>query len=311
VSDLDPTRAERLAAEFGVSRIESTSALAQRDDVDAVVLCVPADRHAEIGVELAEAGKHVLTEKPIDTDPARALALIRAAARHRVVLSVVSQHRFHADVLWLRELLARRVLGQPLLIDAFSLWSRDQAYYDAAPGRGRHLRSEGGVLLNQAVHCLDLMLWLFGPVASAMACQGTLTHRIAVEDTAALTLSFESGALGTLVASTSGLQEAERLEVRCEQGSVVLAGGVVTRSEWSRGLEPGSPPSRLEAKPRESDPLEPFRCQHRDFARAIASRTAPTVTGAESLAVLELIRAAYCSSATGERVKPLRQDTAR
>jgi predicted dehydrogenase len=302
VSDIDRERAERFAAANGSPAVLAPDAVAQQGDIDAVVLCVPADRHAELGAAFARAGKHVLSEKPIDTDPVRALELIHSAARARVALSVVSQHRFHPDVLWLRELLASGALGRPVLIDAFSLWSRDQAYYDEAPGRGRHLRSEGGVLLNQAVHCADLMLWLFGPVASVASHGATLTHAMAAEDTLALSVAFESGALGTLSASTSGLQEAERLEVRCEKGSVVISGGVAVRCEWARGLELAPPPS---ARPGAAAPdkLEPFRRQHRDFAAAIAAGREPTVRGAEALAVLELILGAYRAAETGERVK--------
>jgi len=303
VGDIDAARAAAFARANGPLRTASAEEIARCDEIDAVLLCVPAERHAELGLRFAEAGKHVLSEKPIDTDPARARALIRSAESRGVALSVVSQHRFHPDVLWLRDLLRSGRLGRPLLIDAYSLWSRDQAYYDAAPGRGRHRPHDGGVVLNQAVHCLDLMLWLFGPAASVMSHAVTLTHEIAVEDTAALSLSFASGALGTLVASTSGLQEAERLEVRCERGTVVLAAGVATRCEWIRGLEAPPPPSAAQASA--PDPLEPFRRQHRDFARAIAAGTRPTVQGSEALAVLELTLAAYESARTGERVKLL------
>jgi predicted dehydrogenase len=303
VSDIDTARAVAFASAHQPLRAATADEIERRSDIDAVLLCVPAERHADLGLRFVESGKHVLSEKPIDLDPARARTLIRAAEGRGITLSVVSQHRFHPDVLWLRHLLRSGLLGRPLLIDAFSLWSRNQDYYDAAPGRGRHHRSEGGVVLNQAVHCLDLMLWLFGPAASVASQEGTLTHRIAVEDTAALSLSFASGALGTLVASTSGLHEAERLEVRCERGTAVLSAGIATRCEWSRDLEIPPPPSRTQSLPAAADPLEPFRRQHRDFARAIAARTSPTVRGAEALAVLELALAAYESARTGERVK--------
>jgi len=301
VCDIDRARAERFAQAHGNPPVLDPSELAGSPEIDAVVLCVPADRHAELGVRFARAGKHVLSEKPIDTDPLRALALIQAAATAQVTLSVVSQHRFHPDVLWLRQLLTSRAMGRPLMADAVSLWSRNQAYYDEAPGRGRHVRNDGGVLLNQAVHYVDLLLWMFGSVASVAAHAATLNHQIAVEDTISLSLAFESGALGALTASTSGLQEPERLEVRCERGTVVLSGGVATRVELGRGLEVPPPPSRS-AKPA-ADPLEPFRRQHQDFASAIAERRAPTVRGEEAMAVVELILASYRASETGERVK--------
>ncbi|HXX48777.1 MAG TPA: Gfo/Idh/MocA family oxidoreductase, partial [Myxococcota bacterium] len=192
-------------------------------------------------------------------------------------------------------------LGRLVLAEAATIWRRDQAYYDAAPGRGRHVRAEGGVLLNQGVHILDLLLWLCGPVQAVSSHSATLTHAMAAEDTSALSLRFTSGALGTVVGTTSTLAEPERIELRCELATVAIAGGVVTRfqSEPSAGL---SPPPGLSGKAMPSDKLEPFRRQHRDFAEAVRAKRAPTVTGAEGLAVVELIAAAYRAAETGASV---------
>lgn len=301
VVDVDPARARAFAERFGARVVADVKTLARRDEIDAVVLALPADRHAEAGLICVEADKAVLSEKPIDTDPARAAALARAADEHGVTLSVVSQNRFFDDVLWLRDLLVRRVLGRPLLIDVATLWRRDQAYYDGAPGRGRHVRAEGGVLLNQGVHCVDLMLWLFGAALSVASHAATLTHQIAVEDALSLSIAFASGALGTLLASTSTLAEPERLEVRCERGTVVISGGTAVRVECEPGIALPPRPSAAGAAVA-SDKLEPFRRQHRDFAAAVRAGRAPTVTSQQARAVLDLILAAYRSSELGQRV---------
>jgi predicted dehydrogenase len=301
VVDLERARAEKFAAEYGAQVLPDVAALAGRDDVDAVMLCLPADRHAEAGLVLAAAGKHVLCEKPIDVDPERARRLVQVARERAVTLSVVSQNRFGDDVLWLRQAIQSGALGRPVLIQVESLWQRDQAYYDGAPGRGRTDRREGGVLLNQAVHGVDLMLWLFGEAASVGSHAATLTHQLAAEDTIALSLAFRSGALGTCIASTSSLQEPERVEVRCERATARLVGGIVVQLEHTGELALRSPPSRAAPKPPASDRLELFRRQHRDFARAVAARSEPSVTGPQALGVLELILAAYRSAESGRR----------
>jgi UDP-N-acetyl-2-amino-2-deoxyglucuronate dehydrogenase len=299
VFDLDAARAKDFAARFGTRAAESFESLLSSGDVESVVLAVPADRHAELGLRCVEAGKALLSEKPLDVLPARAAALVRAAALRGVPLSVVAQNRFFDDVAWLRQALASGALGRPVLVEAATIWHRDQAYYDAAPGRGRLVPSEGGVLLNQAVHCLDLVLWLCGGVVSIASHSATLTHEMACEDTATLSLRFASGALGSVVATTSTLAEPERIEVRCERATVALCGGVAVRFDGER-LEGVLPPPSLRVRaPATVDKLEPFRRQHRDFAAAVRHRRPPTVTGAEGLAVVELIAAAYRASAQG------------
>ena len=301
VVDTDRARAEAFAKRLGVPVAELAALLAS-SEIESCVLAVPADVHARLGLACVAAGKAVLSEKPLDVDPARAAALVRAAETSGVPLSVVAQNRFFDDVQWLRETLASGRLGRIVLAEAATVWRRDQAYYDGAPGRGRHERAEGGVLLNQGVHMLDLMLWLCGPVESVSSHSATLTHTIAVEDTASLSLRFASGALGTLVGTTSTLAEQERIEIRCERATVALSGGAVTRFQSDPGLEVPPPPS-AGGTARADDKLEPFRRQHRDFANAVRAKRAPTVTGVQGLAVVELIAAAYRAAETGESVR--------
>lgn len=300
VADPIAERAEALASRHGVRAENGVDALAHSADVDAVLVSTPPTLHAALGARLVEQGKHVLLEKPIDLDPEAARALVRLSAERDVRLSVVSQHRFRDDVSWLRALASEQTLGRPIHVHASSLWSRDQNYYESAPGRGHTDPADGGVLLNQAVHTIDLLLWMFGPAREVSAQTATLTHRIAVEDSAVVSATLEGGVLVTLVASTSVYpQSSERFEVRFEHGIVVLEGGRVTRIE----MRPNHPP--LDAPNAErppTDPLEGFRRQYRDFVRAARGGSEPCVTGAESCAVLDFIRAAYRSAATGRSV---------
>jgi UDP-N-acetyl-2-amino-2-deoxyglucuronate dehydrogenase len=285
VYDVDRARAAAFADPFGVEACESLEQLLARDDVEACLLCVPSPLHAAVGLRCLAAGKHVLSEKPIDVDLARARELAAEAERRGLVLSVVSQHRFQDGVAWLRGVLASGVLGRVLLADGFSLWKRDQAYYD---GRDP---AEGGALLNQAVHLVDLVLWLCGPVDGVTGRRATLTHEFPCEDTAVLTLAFRSGALGTLTTSTSVVpQEPERLELRCERGTVVLSGWQVARAECTPGVVLPAAPARPD------DPLLPFRRQHADFARAVRGGRAPLVTAEQACDVLALVLDVYRST---------------
>jgi len=303
VFDLDSARASDLASQHGVEPASGYAELLERPGVDAVLVTTPATAHAEVALPAIESGKHVLLEKPIDVDLERARALLAAAEDHDKILSVVSQNRFHDDVLWARRALTSGVLGRPILITAFSLWSRDQQYYDAAPGRGRHDAREGGVLLNQGVHYLDLMLWLFGRPRTVSGHRGLLTHEIAGEDTLTLSLEFESGAMGTFQASTSVFpQQPERIEVRCSKGGFTLCGGCATDWKWRDEIDLDPPPSASAGS--EPDRLEPFRRQHRDFADAILEARPPLVTAREAFDVLALIQTVYQSPDPVARVQP-------
>ncbi|MFQ5698826.1 MAG: Gfo/Idh/MocA family protein [Myxococcota bacterium] len=297
VAAADPLRerACALAERYDARPETSVEALAGADDIEAVVISAPAPLHAALASKLIASGKHVLIEKPIDTDPTAARALVARAHPRHAILSVVSQHRFGLDVGWLRDRVRDGALGRPISIVASSLWSRDQHYYEAAPGRGRSDASEGGVLLNQAVHTIDLLLWIFGPARSLSASCATLTHRIAVEDNACIQVRLESGALATLIASTSVFPQAsERFEVHFEHGAVVLEKGrvVMLQSRPDRPL----PPLPSHSAPAETDRLEGFRLQHLDFIAAVRGDREPLVTGPEACAVTELVAAAYASA---------------
>lgn len=288
VCDLDPARAAAFAETHKVAAADSFGEMIQRDDVDAVLITAPATTHGELAYAAVECGKHVLIEKPIDVDLQAADRLIAAATARNVKVSVVSQNRFFDDVRWAHDLITRGVLGTPISASVFSLWSRDQKYYDAAPGRGRHDATEGGVVLNQAVHCVDLMLWLMGPAKSVRGFRALRAHEMAAEDTSCIVVEFQSGALGTLHSSTAVYpQEPERLELRFEHGTIVLSGGrAITFSHRSSEKIDG-PPQGPESQA--SNKLSAFRRQHEDFAAAIRSDRDPLVTAADARAVLRFI----------------------
>jgi predicted dehydrogenase len=254
----------------------------------------------------ARAGRHLLVEKPLEVTRARAEALAALAARHGVTLGVVFQHRFRPAALRLRQAVAAGELGELLSCSASIRWWRDAAYF-VQPGRGMRARDGGGVLLTQAIHTLDLLLHLAGPVArvAAFACTSPL-RAIDTEDIAAAALRFASGAIGTVDATTVAEPGfPERIELAGTGGSAVL---VAERLELH---VKGRPPEVLDrglAGGGGADPMAfdhgPHRAMWTEMLDAIAERRAPSNAGVTGLPVLRLIEAMLESAASGAFVDP-------
>jgi UDP-N-acetyl-2-amino-2-deoxyglucuronate dehydrogenase len=320
VTDIAPERATSFAATYECGAERDLDALLARDDVDVVSVCVPSGLHAQVGIRAAAAGKHLVVEKPIDVSLEAADRLITAAATARVALTVISQHRFDRGLIELRRLLDEAQLGRLVLGEASTKWYRSQAYYDSAAWRGTWAL-DGGSLMNQGIHYADLLLWTMGPVAEVTALFSTETHLIEAEDTALAVLRFTSGAVGTIVASTAVFPGfAQRLEVSGTRGTVVIEDGEIIRCDLSAdGAEPGvrgrrdargSAPSAAAAKPADLE-IASHAAQIADLLDAIDEGRAPSVTGADGRAVLEIVQAVYESARDGRTVRlPMAQHVA-
>lgn len=315
VIDLDEERAAQRGAEFGVDHSTDLEAVLRRPDVDAVCVCVPSGRHAEVGVRAALAGKHLVVEKPIDVTLEAAGRLIEACRASGVQLTVISQHRYDPGVRRLRELLDSGRLGRPILGDAVVKWYRTQEYYDSGGWRGTWALDGGGCLMNQGVHYVDLLQWMMGPVDSVFARFSTAAHQIDVEDVVVAALRFRSGALGSLEASTAvypGLPE--RLEVTGTGGTVIVEAGSLRvcelkdekgeTSPYGGKLRPAAPPGG------ETGSADPAAISHyghreqiREFLAAIATGGEPMLSGEEGRKPLEIVLAVYESARTGREVQ--------
>jgi UDP-N-acetyl-2-amino-2-deoxyglucuronate dehydrogenase len=304
VTDVEPDRAASLATAHDCVAEPDLDALLARDDVDVVCVCVPSGLHADVGIRAAAAGKHLVVEKPLDVSLAAADRLIEAARQAGVVLTVISQHRFDPGLLELRRLLEDGALGRLVLGEASTKWYRSQAYYDSSAWRGTWAL-DGGSLMNQGIHYADLLLWSMGPVAEVTALFSTQTHQIEVEDSALAVLRFESGALGTVVTSTAVFPGfAQRLEISGTSGTVVIEDGEIIRCELSadgaktgqhgRVTENGRVPSAA-ATPAGLD-IASHAAQISDLLEAVDEGRAPSVTGEDGRAVLELVCAVYESA---------------
>src|SRR5215472_10646863 len=231
ITDVEPERTKSLAARHDCAAEPDLEALLARDDVDVVSVCVPSGLHAEVGIRAAAAGKHLVVEKPLDVSLAAADRLISAARAAGVVMTVMSQHRFDKGLIELRRLMDDGRLGRLVLGEASTKWYRSQAYYDSGAWRGTWAL-DGGSLMNQGIHYLDLLLWTMGPVTEVTALYSTQTHQTEVEDTALAVLRFASGAVGTVIASTAVYPGfAQRLEITGTGGTVVIEDGEITQCD--------------------------------------------------------------------------------
>lgn len=263
--------------------------------VDLVVECGPSEAHATHALAALRAGQGIVVEKPLATSLADARAVVALATERGLFGSVVSQRRFEPQHVALKRLLDAGALGRPLLGQASLGWWRDDAYYAAAAWR--RTSPGGGVLLNQAIHSVDLLLWLLGD-AAASGFEGTLDRPTDAADTAALALRFHSGALGVVAATTANPPGAPALlTIRTTTGSVTLAHDTVV--EWTfPGVEPPQADGRTATGA--TDPTAIGRAGHdaqwRDIADAWASGRPPSVTLADGLRAVEACLAPRASA---------------
>jgi UDP-N-acetyl-2-amino-2-deoxyglucuronate dehydrogenase len=198
VCDVVPERAEAAARKAGgVPWFTNLDDMLRAGGFDVVSVCTPSGLHPEHGMAAAEAGFHVLTEKPVGIDLPRVDRLIETCDRKGVRLFTVLQNRLNPTIELLRQALDKGRFGKPCFVEVNVFWTRPQDYYDQAPWRGTWAL-DGGAFMNQASHYVDLAQWLGGDVDEVVALTGTLGRDIEAEDTGAAVVRFKSGAIGTL-----------------------------------------------------------------------------------------------------------------
>jgi UDP-N-acetyl-2-amino-2-deoxyglucuronate dehydrogenase len=310
-TDVVPGAAAAFAAEHGCAAEPDLGTLLARRDVEVVCVCVPSGLHAEVGVQAAKAGKHLIVEKPIDVSLEAADRLIEAARAAGVALTVISQHRFDPGLVELRRLLDEDALGRLVLGEASTKWYRSQAYYDSAAWRGSYAM-DGGSLMNQGIHYVDLLRWCMGPPAEVTAVCSTQTHQIEAEDTSLAIVRFVSGAVGTILSSTAAFPGfPQRLEITGTEGTVTVEDGRIVRRAFGAGAAgaPAAPEAHGDDRPAEgtaSDPgaldIASHAAQIADLLAAVDTGREPAVSGESGREALEVVCAVYESSRTGRPV---------
>ncbi|MFO1063997.1 MAG: Gfo/Idh/MocA family oxidoreductase [Pirellulales bacterium] len=307
-------KAEKLAAEFGGQAMTDLDAMLARPDIDVVTICTPSGAHMEPCIAAAKAGKHVIVEKPLDVTLKRCDAMIAACEAAGVQLGTIFPSRFHKSSQLLKKSIDEGRFGKLTLGDAYVKWYRTQAYYDSGAWRGTWKLDGGGALMNQAIHSVDLLLWLMGPAVEVSAHTATLAHeRIEVEDVATATVRFASGALGVIEATTAAYPGSlKKIEISGTEGMAVLEEESIIKWDFAKM-------SKRDQQLREemlnntktgggaADPAAIGHHAHaalfRDFLKAVKEGKTPSTHGTEGRRSVELILAIYKSAKTGKTVK--------
>lgn len=300
-------RRDDLAKHYPFPTCDSLDAILADESVDAVIVLTPAATHLDIVRRCAEAGKHVLLEKPVEITTRRATELVETCERFGVTLGIVFQHRFRTAATTLAQLLAANMLGRIATCSASVRNWRPQKYYDE-PGRGTYARDGGGVLITQAIHTLDLMLSLAGPVEEVRGYTATTPlHNMESEDYAAAAVHFANGAFGTIEATTAAYPGfPDRIEITGTRGSAVLAGTALDVAYLDGSRRQITPPGNA-AGGAGADPMAFTHEWHRaviaDFLDALDEGRPPRVSGREALVVHRLIDALVEAGRTGATVR--------
>jgi predicted dehydrogenase len=301
VTDVDPDRARAFAADFGCTAGADLGTLCARDDIDAVVVCVPHALHADAAVAAMTAGKDVVVDKPIDVTLEAADRVIATEVHTGRVVTVMSQRRFEPAVQWARQAIEHGELGLITFASAITTQWRPQSYYDSGGWRGTKAVNGGGAAIALGIHALDLMLSLVGEPIRVQAEMACLAHeRIDVEDALVATIRFASGAVGSFTATTAAYPgRPSRVCVYGDRGSVELGEGTVEFAQPAAPLRFATMPG---PKPGHGDAQAAHRAQFVDFIAAVRERRAPAVTTRDGRLALATIAAMYASARSGGAV---------
>jgi len=283
-------------------------------EIDAITICSPSGAHLEPALAAAACGKHIIVEKPLEITTERCDMIIRAAQSANVKLGVTFQSRFHESSQLLKAAVDGGRFGTITLGDAYVKWFRTQQYYDSGAWRGTWALDGGGALMNQAIHSVDLLLWLMGPVAEVNARTATMTHqRIEVEDVAIANLLFKNGSLGVIEATTTAFPGSlKRIEICGSGGMAILEEEDL--KQWtfaSETPEDEAIRARMAGKTKTGggagDPAAIGHHGHtmlfNEFTAAILEDRVPLIDGKEGRRSVELIQAIYESAKTGQTIK--------
>lgn len=322
VCDVDQQRLHAVGDRYGARKYTDYQEMLADPDVEVVSIALPSGMHAEAGIKAAQAGKHIVVEKPIDIDLDRIDALISAARKANVKLAAVFQSRYHPMYRMIKQVLDSGRLGKLFGIHADLFWWREQSYYeDEEHGKwkGTWALDGGGSLANQGIHTLDLVQWLAGPVESVFGYMGRCAHDIEAEDKASAVLRFRNGAIGSINVTTAAWPGGgDTLTIHGENGTIATAKSRDVLEIWKmRDDTDGSeerellsrfgPPEKREGTTVATDPTATALHGHQpifaDIMEAIRGDREPYITGESARKPVEIMLAIYQSCRTGQKVE--------
>jgi UDP-N-acetyl-2-amino-2-deoxyglucuronate dehydrogenase len=286
----------------GYSRLDDMLAGSK---ADVVVLATPSGLHPDQAIEIAQAGRHVMTEKPMATRWEDAKRMVAACDAARVRLFVVKQNRRNATLQLLKRAVDQGRFGRVYMVAINVFWSRPQAYYDSAAWRGTW-EFDGGAFMNQASHYVDLLDWLIGPIESVQAYTATLARDIEVEDTGVMSVRWRSGTLGTV--SVTMLAYPKNFEgsitILGEKGTVRVGGVAVNEIQHWEFAEPHADDENVKKASYETTSVYGFGhpLYYDNVIKVLRGEAEPETDGREGLKSLEVLIATYLSARDGRRV---------
>lgn len=294
-----PERVAAAEAQFGVPCETEYERVLGRSDVDVICICTPSGLHAAQAVAAAQAGKHVLVEKPMALTLADADAMIAASRQAGTVLAVALQRRTDPDFAAVHTAIQSGDLGRMVLGVVNIPYLRTQSYYDSAAWRGTWALDGGGALMNQGIHLIDLLLWYMGDIADVQARYDTMAHAIEVEDCITATVRFANGSFGSIAATTAAAPGfPHRVEVYGTRGGVQIEGETIVR--WQADQQPGRSAQAPVDAGAGAAPTGISAVGHTrlmgDLVEAIRQGRAPLVPGEEGRRSLAAVLAIYAAA---------------
>jgi UDP-N-acetyl-2-amino-2-deoxyglucuronate dehydrogenase len=305
VCDIDPKALAAAVETTGATSYTSLAEMLAKCDADAYILTTPSGLHANQAIEIAAAGHHVITEKPMATRWEDGKRMVDACDAAGVRLFVVKQNRRNATLQLLKSAVDKKRFGRIYMVNLNVFWTRPQEYYDQAKWRGTW-EYDGGAFMNQASHYVDLLEWIVGPLESLHAYTATLERDIEAEDTGVVNLRWRSGALGSM--NVTMLTYPKNLEgsitILGEKGTVRIGGVAVNEVQHWDFLEPDEDDQKVKDASYETTSVYGFghALYYDNVIRVLRGEADPETDGREGLKTLEVLIATYLSARNGKRV---------
>ena len=312
VCDIDMPKGEAFAEKYGTAFYEDYRQMLHQSGIDAVSICTPSGLHSEMTITAAEAGIHVLCEKPMAITVPQIDAMIAAAEKADIKLEVIFQRRTYETTQRVRKAVQAGILGQMTLGDAYLKYYRSPDYYKSADWRATWELDGGGALMNQGVHGIDVLAWVMGDVESVYAKAEAKVRDIVVEDTCVALITFKNGAYGVIEGTTSSNPgENTAFHFHGENGTIILDDNgiqkwAVVEAAGDRAVNDPDQCVTREALSATADPTAIGRAGHQaqvdDLCKVIMNDGQPMITGGSARKSVELILAIYESARTGSEI---------
>lgn len=305
VCDIDPSALDAAALATGATPYRNLGEMLEKCDADAFILTTPSGLHPEQAIQVAECGRHVITEKPMATRWEDGKRMVAACDAAGVRLFVVKQNRRNATLQLLKRAIEKKRFGRIYMVNLNVFWTRPQEYYDSAAWRGTW-EYDGGAFMNQASHYVDLLDWMIGPVESLQAYTATLERDIEVEDTGVISLRWRNGALGSM--NVTMLTYPKNMEgsitILGEKGTVRIGGVAVNEVQHWEFSEPDPDDEGVKEASYQTTSVYGFGhpLYYDNVIKVLRGEAEPETDGREGLKSLEVLIATYLSARDGRRV---------